>query len=188
MLGFLSSIVPAAVAMLALPFGLRSRVEEKNVRAVYLFHRSGDPLVTVASEYVLPIESTQLEPVLGTGGPRDPADDPTIRRGRGRRSSRSICERLCGVPWTSRRHHPPRPRPIRPGFRGAERRPPRILGGSDEPRRRGVPRDDGLDGWAGSLRPRQTRVRRRLELSSQAYRILANWTFEPRALPISLCV
>src|SRR5207247_5171288 len=65
MLGFLSSIVPAAVAMLALPFGLRSRVEEKNVRAVYLFHRSGDPLVTVASEYVLPIESTQLEPVLG---------------------------------------------------------------------------------------------------------------------------
>ena len=51
--------------MLALPFGLRSRGEEKNVRAVYLFHRSGDPLVTVASESVLPIESTQLEPVLG---------------------------------------------------------------------------------------------------------------------------
>src|SRR2546425_13208027 len=61
----LSSIVPAAVAMLALPFGLRGRAEEKNVRAVYLFHRSGDPLVTVASESVLPIESTQLEPVLG---------------------------------------------------------------------------------------------------------------------------
>src|SRR5207302_9565433 len=36
-----------------------------NVRAVYLFHRSGDPVVTVASESVLPIESTQLEPVLG---------------------------------------------------------------------------------------------------------------------------
>src|SRR5437660_9436165 len=65
MLGFLSSIVPAAVAMLALPFGLRRRVEEKNVRAVYLFHRSGDPLVTVASEAVPPFESTQLEPVLG---------------------------------------------------------------------------------------------------------------------------
>jgi len=74
MLGFLSSIVPAAVAMLALPFGLRSRVEEKNVRAVYLFHRSGDPLVTVASEYVLPIESTQLEPVLGAV--RDFVDSP----------------------------------------------------------------------------------------------------------------
>ena len=51
--------------MLALPFGLRSRAEEKNVRAVYLFHRSGDPLVTVASDAVLPLESTQLEPVLG---------------------------------------------------------------------------------------------------------------------------
>jgi hypothetical protein len=51
--------------MLALPFGLRSRAEEKNVRAVYLFHRSGDPLVTVASEAVPPFESTQLEPVLG---------------------------------------------------------------------------------------------------------------------------
>jgi len=74
MLGFLSSIVPAAVAMLALPFGLRGRVEEKNVRAVYLFHRSGDPLVTVASEYVLPIESTQLEPVLGAV--RDFVDSP----------------------------------------------------------------------------------------------------------------
>ncbi len=51
--------------MLALPFGLRSRVEEKNVRAVYLFHRSGDPLVAVASEAVPPFESRQLEPVLG---------------------------------------------------------------------------------------------------------------------------
>jgi len=51
--------------MLALPFGLRSRAEEKNVRAVYLFHRSGDPLVTVASDAVVPLESTQLEPVLG---------------------------------------------------------------------------------------------------------------------------
>jgi hypothetical protein len=51
--------------MLALPFGLRSRAEEKNVRAVYLFHRNGDPLVTVASDAVLPLESTQLEPVLG---------------------------------------------------------------------------------------------------------------------------
>ena len=51
--------------MLALPFGLRSRAEEKNVRAVYLFHRSGDPLVTVASEAVPPFESAQLGSVLG---------------------------------------------------------------------------------------------------------------------------
>ena len=74
MLGFLSSIVPAAVAMLALPFGLRSRVEEKNVRAVYLFHRSGDPLVTVASDDVLPFESKHLEPLLGAV--RDFVDSP----------------------------------------------------------------------------------------------------------------
>jgi hypothetical protein len=51
--------------MLAVPFGLRSRAEEKNVRAVYLFHRSGDPLVTVSSDAVPPLESSQLEPVLG---------------------------------------------------------------------------------------------------------------------------
>jgi hypothetical protein len=60
--------------MLALPFGLRSRVEEKNVRAVYLFHRSGDPLVTVTSEAVPPFESTQLEPILGAV--RDFVDSP----------------------------------------------------------------------------------------------------------------
>jgi len=51
--------------MLALPFGLRSRADERNVRAVYLFHRSGDPLVAVSSEAVPPFESTQLEPVVG---------------------------------------------------------------------------------------------------------------------------
>ena len=74
MFGILSSIVPAAVAMLALPFGLRSRAEEKNVRAVYLFHRSGDPLVTVASDAVLPLESTHLQPVLSAV--RDFVDSP----------------------------------------------------------------------------------------------------------------
>ena len=58
-------LIPAAAIMLALPFGLRSHAEEKNVRAVYLFHRSGDPLVTVASDSVDPLELNQLEPVLG---------------------------------------------------------------------------------------------------------------------------
>jgi hypothetical protein len=47
------------------PFSLRGRTDDTNVRAVYLFHRSGDPLVTVASDSVLPLESSQLEPVLG---------------------------------------------------------------------------------------------------------------------------
>jgi hypothetical protein len=65
--------------MLALPFGLRSRAEEKNVRAVYLFHRSGDPLVTVASEAVPPFESTQLEPVLGAVRDFVESPEPTGR-------------------------------------------------------------------------------------------------------------
>src|SRR2546429_9621933 len=63
MFGIRRLLIPAAT-LLALPFA-RSRAEEKNVRAVYLFHRSGDPLVTVASDAVVPLESTQLEPVLG---------------------------------------------------------------------------------------------------------------------------
>lgn len=53
------------VGMVAAPFGLRGRSDETSVRAVYLFHRSGDPLVTVASDSVSPLESSQLEPVLG---------------------------------------------------------------------------------------------------------------------------
>ena len=65
-------MVPAAT-LLALPFA-RSRAEEKNVRAVYLFHRSGDPLVTVASDDVLPFESKHLEPLLGAV--RDFLDSP----------------------------------------------------------------------------------------------------------------
>src|SRR5438477_9998362 len=63
MFGIRRLLVPAAT-LLALPFA-RSRGEEKNVRAVYLFHRSGDPLVTVASDAVLPFESKHLEPLLG---------------------------------------------------------------------------------------------------------------------------
>jgi hypothetical protein len=61
---FLTSLVPAA-SMLALPFGLKGRSEELSVRAMYLFHRSGDPIVTLASEEVSPLASDLLEPVLG---------------------------------------------------------------------------------------------------------------------------
>jgi hypothetical protein len=64
-MGFLAGLVPAAAAMLAMPFGLRSRADETNVRAVYLFHRNGEALATVASDVVLPLEPGQLEPVLG---------------------------------------------------------------------------------------------------------------------------
>jgi hypothetical protein len=61
---FLTSLVPAA-SMLALPFGLKGRSEERSVRAMYLFHRSGDPIVTMASEEASPLASELLEPVLG---------------------------------------------------------------------------------------------------------------------------
>lgn len=63
-LGFFAGLIPAVTAMVA-PFSFRGRADDTSVRAVYLFHRSGDPLVTVASDSVLPLESTQLEPVLG---------------------------------------------------------------------------------------------------------------------------
>jgi hypothetical protein len=64
-MGFLAGLIPAAAALLALPFGPRTGDDETNIRAVYLFHRNGDPLATVASDVVLPLELSQLEPVLG---------------------------------------------------------------------------------------------------------------------------
>ena len=59
-------LVPAAAAMLALPFGMRVRAPTQNrqMRAVYLFHRSGDPLATVASDFVPAMAADQLGPVL----------------------------------------------------------------------------------------------------------------------------
>ena len=61
----LSSLVPAAAALLALPFALKGRSEEPNVRAMYLFHRSGDPIATMASDVIEPLPGSLLEPVLG---------------------------------------------------------------------------------------------------------------------------
>ena len=58
-------LLPAAIAMLALPFRTRMAAGGRNVRAVYLFHRSGDPLATVASDDLPPIQADQLAPVLG---------------------------------------------------------------------------------------------------------------------------
>src|SRR5437762_13071653 len=72
MFGIRRLLIPAAT-LLALPFA-RSRGGEKNVRAVYLFHRSGDPLVAVASDAVLPFASKHLEPLLGAV--RDFVDRP----------------------------------------------------------------------------------------------------------------
>ncbi len=61
---FLIVLVPAMVLMLALPIGLRWRGTDRLVRAVYLFHRSGDPLATVASDFVPAMAADQLGPVL----------------------------------------------------------------------------------------------------------------------------
>jgi len=56
--------LPAAIVMLALPIGQRWRGTDETVRAVYLFHRSGDPLATVASDLVPPMVADRPGPVL----------------------------------------------------------------------------------------------------------------------------
>src|SRR5438093_13610134 len=60
MFGIRRLLIPSAT-LLALPFA-RPRGEEKNVRAVYLFHRSGAPLVAAASDAVLRFEPKHREP------------------------------------------------------------------------------------------------------------------------------
>src|SRR5437867_12034503 len=95
MLGIRRLLVPAAT-LLALPFA-RSRGEEKNVRAVNLFHRSGDPLVAVASDAVLPFESKHLEPLLAAV--RDFVDSPQpARHGIQQTTRRHGAEAGVGVP------------------------------------------------------------------------------------------
>lgn len=59
-------VLPAAFVLLALPFGFRTRIEDRQVRAVYLFHESGDPLAMVASDHLPPFPAQELEPLLGT--------------------------------------------------------------------------------------------------------------------------
>src|SRR5437867_6369665 len=66
------------IAMMAFPIGLRWRGADHAVRAVYLFHRSGDPLATVASDFVPPIAADELGPVLGAV--RTFVDTPTAAR------------------------------------------------------------------------------------------------------------
>lgn len=59
-------LLPAVFISLALPFGIRLRTEDRSVRAVYLFHESGDPLAMVAGDYLPPFPANQLEPLLDT--------------------------------------------------------------------------------------------------------------------------
>src|SRR5207245_11478306 len=62
---FLIVLVPAMVVMLALPIGLRWRAPDPLVRAVYLFHRSGEPVAMVASDRLPPFAAKDLEPIVG---------------------------------------------------------------------------------------------------------------------------
>jgi hypothetical protein len=61
-------LIPAAAVMLALPFGMHGRgpTKDRQVRAVYLFHRTGEPIAMVAPDYAPPIAAEQLEPIIWT--------------------------------------------------------------------------------------------------------------------------
>src|SRR5437016_14442016 len=63
---FLIVLVPAMVVMLALPIGLRWRAPDLLVRAVYLFHRSGEPVAMVASDRLPPFAAEDLETIVGS--------------------------------------------------------------------------------------------------------------------------
>src|SRR5437899_10628409 len=63
---FLIVLVPAMVVMLALPIGLRWRAPDPLVRAVYLFHRGGEPVAIVASDRLPPLAAEDLEPRVGS--------------------------------------------------------------------------------------------------------------------------
>src|SRR3989454_3245858 len=59
---------PAAALMLALPFGmpLRTTPEDRQMRAVYLFHRTDEPIEMVAPDHAPPFAPEQLEPIIWT--------------------------------------------------------------------------------------------------------------------------
>ena len=63
---FLIVLIPALVLMLALPIGLRWRATDPKVRAVYLFHRSGEPVAMVASDRLPPFAAEELEPIVSS--------------------------------------------------------------------------------------------------------------------------
>jgi hypothetical protein len=61
-------LAPAAAAMLALPFGIHvhSSPNGQQMRAVYLFHRTGEPIAMVAPDHAPPIAAEELEPIIWT--------------------------------------------------------------------------------------------------------------------------
>src|SRR5207245_10802259 len=83
---FLFVLVPAMVVMLALPIGLRWRAPDPLVRAVYLFHRSGEPVAMVASDRLPTFAAEDLEPIVGSGREFVEARLPARRRSDATRS------------------------------------------------------------------------------------------------------
>src|SRR2546427_4338679 len=100
---------PAAALMLALPFGmhLRTTAEDRQMRAVYLFHRTGEPFAMVAPDHAPPFAPEQLEPIIWTvrdfvetSMPRARATTSrdALRRRSARRGSRGPRQRVRRVP------------------------------------------------------------------------------------------
>jgi hypothetical protein len=61
-------LAPAAAAMLALPFGMHAHgsPDGRQMRAVYLFHRTDEPIAMVAPDHAPPIAAEELEPIIWT--------------------------------------------------------------------------------------------------------------------------
>ncbi len=59
-------LAPAVAAMLALPFGmhLHAPAKDRQIRAVYLFHRTGEPIAMISSDHAPPFAPEQLEPLI----------------------------------------------------------------------------------------------------------------------------
>src|SRR5436309_4788296 len=61
-------LVPSAAFILARPFGMNPAGPSKarHIRAVYLFHRTGEPIAMVAPDHAPPFAPEQLEPIIWT--------------------------------------------------------------------------------------------------------------------------
>src|SRR5207253_9274587 len=93
--------------------------------------------------------------------------------------------RLRQLPRSNEHDNTPRTDPSRTEIRRTEREPTRILGGSDDPRGGGFPRDDEPHGRTSPLRARRIRLRRGLELSPVPKRIVVDaWRLRRSREPI----
>jgi len=61
-------LAPAVAVMLAIPFGLHAHApaEGRQMRAVYPFHQTGEPIAMAAPDHAPPIAPEELEPIFWT--------------------------------------------------------------------------------------------------------------------------